>query len=170
MQKQTFSLVLRQKREADQVKKQCKMCGKVTIFTDTTIRRHNANGKFIYQFAIYKCPKNHTWNKKLDTYKSFSEHVDPETLIPTEFETIKESEKIILAELAELAELAVIKCKVTVVEGSFRLDQALASQIEGLSRNEIAQKIKKGSILLNNCLVKPSQKISLHDIILIHLK
>jgi len=167
MQKQTFSLVLCQKRVADQVKKQCKMCGKVTIFTDTTIRRHNANGKYIYQFAIYKCPRNHTWNKKLDTYKSFSEHVEPVTLIPTEFETIKESEKIILAELAELA---IIECKVMVVEGSFRLDQALASQIEGLSRNEIVQKIKKGSILLNNGLVKPSKKISLHDIILIHLK
>lgn len=167
MQKQTFSLVLRQKSEADKVKKQCKMCGKVTIFTDTTIKRHNANGKYIYQFAIYKCPKNHTWNKKLDTYKSFSEHVDPETIIPTEFETIKENEKIIFAELADLD---VIECKVTVVEGSFRLDQALANQIEGLSRNEIVQKIKKGSILLNNGLVKPSQKISLHDTILIHLK
>jgi len=167
MQKQTFSLVLRQKREANQVKKQCKMCGKVTIFTDTTIKRHNANGKYIYQFAIYKCPKNHTWNKKLGTYKSFSEHVDPETLIPTEFDTIKQNEKIILAALADQA---VIECKVTVVEGSFRLDHALASQIEGLSRNEIVQKIKNGSILLNNGLVKPSQKISLHDTIMIHLK
>ncbi|WHY78422.1 cytoplasmic protein [Neobacillus sp. WH10] len=167
MQKQTYSLVLRQEREADQVKKQCKMCGKVTIFTDTTIKRHNANGKSIYQFAIYKCPKNHTWNKKLDTYKSFSEHVDPETLIPTEFDSIKENEKIIFVELVDLD---VIECKVMVVEGSFRLDQALASQIEGLSRNEIVQKIKKGSILLNNGLVKPSQKISLHDTILIHLK
>jgi len=167
MQKQTFSLVLRQNSEANQVKKQCKMCGKVTIFTDTTIKRHNANGKYIYQFAIYKCPKNHTWNKKLGTYKSFSEHVDPETLIPTEFDTIKQNEKIILAALADQA---VIECKVTVVEGSFRLDHALASQIEGLSRNEIVQKIKKGSILLNNGLVKPSQKISLHDTILIHLE
>jgi hypothetical protein len=166
MQKQTFSLVLRQKREADTVKKQCKMCGKVTVFTDTTIRRHNANGKNIYQFAIYKCPKNHSWNKKLDIYKSFTEHVDPETLIPTEFETIKENEKIILQEITEQE---VIEIKVTVVEGSFRLDQTLTSHIEGLCRTEIVHKIKKGLILLNGCLTKPSQKVSLHDTILIHV-
>ncbi|CAH2716729.1 hypothetical protein BACCIP111895_03917 [Neobacillus rhizosphaerae] len=166
MQKQTFSLVLRQKREADTVNKQCKMCGKVTVFTDTTIRRHNANGKNIYQFAIYKCPKNHSWNKKLDIYKSFSEHVDPETLIPTEFETIKENEKI---SLQEITEQQVIELKVTVVEGSFRLDQTLASHIEGISRTEIVHKIKKGLILLNGILTKPSQKVSLHDTISIHV-
>jgi hypothetical protein len=167
MKKQTYSLVLRQKREADNLVKHCKMCGKVTVYTDTTIRRHNANGKNIYQFAIYKCPKNHSWNKKLDIYKSFSEHVDPKTLIPTEFETITETEKITLHGIEEQQ---VIEFKVTVVDGSFRLDQALASHLHGLSRTEIAQKIKNGSILLNNCLSKPSQKLYIHDIILIKVK
>lgn len=38
-------------------KKHCKMCGKLSAFTDTFVRRHNANGKNIYQFAIYKCEK-----------------------------------------------------------------------------------------------------------------
>lgn len=57
------------------VKKHCKMCGKLSVFTDTNVRRHNANGKNIYQFAIYKCEDNHTWNRKLAIYKTFSEHV-----------------------------------------------------------------------------------------------
>ena len=161
MELQTIPMVLRQKREADTIKRNCKMCRKVTTFTDTTIRRHNANGKNIYQFAIYKCPKNHTWNKKLDIYKSYPDHVVPESIIPTEFETIKESEKF------SMQGLSFIEFKVIVVEGIFRLDQALASHIEGLSRTEIIRKIKNGTILLNNNQTKPSQKVNLHDMILI---
>ena len=164
MELQTIPMVLRQKREANTIKRNCKMCRKVTIFTDTTIRRHNANGKNIYQFAIYKCPKNHSWNKKLDIYKSYSDHVVPESLIPTEFETIVENEKI---SMQGLKEQTIIEFKVTVVEGSFRLDQALASYIEGVSRTEIIRKIKSGTILLNNNQTKPSQKVNLHDMILI---
>ena len=164
MELQTIPMVLRQKREANTIKRNCKMCRKVTTFTDTTIRRHNANDKNIYQFAIYKCPKNHTWNKKLDIYKSFSDHVIPESLIPTEFETIIESEKI---SMQGLKEQPVIEFKVTVVEGSFRLDQALASHIEGVSRTEIIRKIKNGTILLNQTQTKPSQKVNLHDTILV---
>jgi predicted RNA-binding Zn-ribbon protein involved in translation (DUF1610 family) len=163
MQTQQYSLLLRQKQEADTVKKQCKMCGKVTIFTDTTIRRHNANGKNIYQFAIYKCPKNHSWNKKLDIYKSFTNHVDPMTLVPSEFMPIEEGEKISLSVSANDS----YEINITAAEGNFRLDRALADHIEGWSRTEIAQKIKSGHILLNNCLTKPSQKLSVHDRILI---
>jgi hypothetical protein len=163
MQTQQYSLVLRQKQEADTVKKQCKMCGKVTIFTDTTIRRHNANGKNIYQFAIYKCPKNHSWNKKLDIYKSFSDHVDPATLVPAEFKAIEAGEKIIL----NVSDNTSYEIKISAANGNFRIDRALADHIEGLSRTEITQKIKSGEILLNDCLTKPSQRLSVHDKILI---
>lgn len=164
MEMLTIPMVLLQKREADTIKRHCKMCKKVTVFSDTTIRRHNANGKYIYQFAIFKCPKNHTWNKKLDIYKSFSDHVIPENLIPTEFETKIETESF---SMQGLKEQRVIEFKVTDVDGSFRLDQALASHIEGLSRTEIIRKIKNGTILLNNENTKPSQKVYLHDTILI---
>jgi hypothetical protein len=163
MQTQQYSLVLRQKQEADTVKKQCKMCGKVTIFTDTTIRRHNANGKNIYQFAIYKCPKNHSWNKKLDIYKSFSDHVDPDTLVPSEFKRIEDGEKISI----DVSKNTSYKINISTADGSFRLDRTLADHLEGWSRTEIAQKIKSGEILLNDCLTKPSQKLSVHDKIFI---
>lgn len=166
MQTEQYSLVLRKKQEADTVKKQCKMCGKVTIFTDTTIRRHNANGKNIYQFAIYKCPKNHSWNKKLDIYKSFSEHVDPANLVATEFNLIQDGEKISLFISTETS----YEINISSAEGSFRLDRTLADYIEDWSRTEIVQKIKNGEILLNNGLTKPSQKLSIHDKILIVVK
>lgn len=161
MQIQQYSLVLQQQRKADSVKKQCKMCGKVTLFTDTTIRRHNANGKNIYQFAIYKCPKNHSWNKKLDIYKTFSDHVDPASLVPTEFKVIKPGEKI------TINPIETIEIKISGVDGNFRLDCTLADHIEGWSRTEITNKIKAGNIRLNNCLTKPSKKLSVHDKILI---
>lgn len=164
MQTKQYAIKLNKKQEADTVRKQCKMCGKVTVFTDTTIRRHNANGKNIYQFAIYKCPKNHSWNKKLDIYKSFSEHVDPATLVPTEFKSIEEGEKITLRSEKEIFEI-----NISTAEGNFRLDRTLADHIEGWSRTEIAQKIKTGKILLNDCLTKPSQKLSVHDKILIRV-
>ncbi|MDR7073068.1 cytoplasmic protein [Fictibacillus barbaricus] len=161
MQTQQHSLVLCRKQEADTVNKQCKMCGKVVTFTDTTIRRHNANGKYIYQFAIYKCPKNHSWNKKLGIYKSFSEHVDPESIVPTEFETVPENKKISISLDDNIYEW--IEITISEVDGHFRLDRTLSDQIEGISRSAISQKIKAGTILLNNCLTKPSQRLSLHD-------
>lgn len=159
MQTKQYSLLLLKKQEADTVKKQCKMCGKVTIFTDTTIRRHNANGKNIYQFAIYKCPKNHSWNKKLDIYKSFTNHVDPSTLVPSEFKSIEKGEKISLS----VSENESYEINITGADGNFRLDRTLADYIEGWSRTEIAQRIKSGTIRLNNCLTKPSQKLVVHD-------
>ena len=64
------------KTNYQQSKRYCKNCRRTTLFTDTNIRRHNANGKNIYRFAIYKCPKNHTWNQKLHIYKSFTDHVE----------------------------------------------------------------------------------------------
>lgn len=163
MQTKQYSIKLNKKHEADTVKKQCKMCGKVTLFTDTTIRRHNANGKNIYQFAIYKCPNNHSWNKKLDIYKSFSEHVDPATLVPTEIRGIEKEEKISL----NISDNTSYEINITGADGNFRLDRTLADHINGWSRTEIAQKIKTGNILLNDCLTKPSQKLSVHDKILI---
>lgn len=166
MQIKQYSLVLREKQEADTVKKQCKMCGKVTVFTDTTIRRHNANGKNIYQFAIYKCPKNHSWNKKLDIYKSFSEHVDPASLVAAEFNHIQDEERISLNGLTETS----YEINITSVEGSFRLDRTLANYIKDLSRTEIVHKIKSGDILLNNSITKPSQKLSIRDKIFIVVK
>ncbi len=166
MQIQQYALALHQQMKADTVKKQCKMCGKVTTFTDTTIRRHNANGKNIYQFAIYKCPKNHSWNKKLNIYKSFTEHVDPLSIIPTSFIEIEPGKKITSMKRGDSA----CEIQITSVNGIFRLDRTLADHLEGWSRTEIAQNIKAGKILLNNCLTKPSQKLSVHDKIFIDVK
>ncbi|MFJ8261021.1 S4 domain-containing protein [Rummeliibacillus sp. NPDC094406] len=139
------------------VKKHCKMCGKLSVFTDTNVRRHNANGKSIYKFAIYKCEKNHTWNKKLAIYKTFSEHV-------AEIEEQKEESSIMSAILpiTSLAEqgVKVIHIVLDDVIGKHRIDKVLANQIEDWSRSQIIEKIEKGTIQLNEQVIKPSSRLS----------
>ncbi|WP_409274731.1 S4 domain-containing protein [Neobacillus sp. SCS-31] len=138
------------------VKKHCKMCGKLSVFTDTNVRRHNANGKSIYQFAIYKCEKNHTWNKKLAIYKTFSEHV-------SEIEEQKEESSIMSAiPIISLAEQGVKEIHIVLddVIGKHRIDKVLANQIGDWSRSKIVEKIEKGTIQLNEQVIKPSSRLS----------
>jgi len=138
------------------VKKHCKMCGKISIFTDTNVRRHNANGKSIYKYAIYKCEKNHTWNKKLAIYKTFSEHV-------ADMEEQKEESSIISAiPISSLAEqgVQVIHIVLDDVIGKHRIDKVLANQIEDWSRSKIIEKIEKGTIQINEQVIKPSSRLS----------
>jgi len=138
------------------VKKHCKMCGTLSVFTDTTVRRHNANGKNIYQYAIYKCKRNHTWNKKLAIYKTFSEHV-------VEIEEQKEDFSILptiaISCLAEQG-LKVIHIVLDDVTGKHRIDKVLANQIDDWSRSQIIKKIEKGTIQLNDKIIKPSARLS----------
>ena len=68
----------------------CHNCGKKVIFRDCLIRRENANGKNISRYAIYKCPQDHTWNKKLADFKSRS-YMQNAPQIIEEFENCIES-------------------------------------------------------------------------------
>ncbi|GAF64672.1 hypothetical protein BTS2_1568 [Bacillus sp. TS-2] len=138
------------------VTKHCKMCGKLSVFTDTKVRRHNANGKSIYQYAIYKCEKNHTWNQKLAVYKTFSEHH-----ARNEEQTVVHSilSEISITSLASKG-IKVIEIGLDDVTGKHRIDQVLANQIDDWSRAQIIEKIKKGAILLNEQVVKPSSRLA----------
>ncbi len=55
--------------EKETTTRYCSGCKKKVTFYDTGVIRRNANGKDIFEFAIHKCDKNHTWNKKLRIYK-----------------------------------------------------------------------------------------------------
>lgn len=138
------------------VEKHCKMCGTLSVFTDTTVRRHNANGKNIYQYAIYKCEKNHTWNKKLAIYKTFSEHVVEMEERKAEFSNLS---TIVISSLAEQG-IKIIHIVLDDVTGKHRIDKVLANQIEDWSRSQIIKKIEKGRIQLNDQIIKPSSTLS----------
>jgi len=151
----TFRWKLSQQTERT-VKKHCKMCGTISVFTNTNVQRHNANGKNIYQYAIYKCEKNHTWNKKLAIYKTFSEHVAE---IEEQKEELSILSTIAISSLAEQG-IKVIHIVLDDVTGKHRIDKMLANQIEDWSRSQIIKKNEKGTIQLNEQVIKPSAILS----------
>ena len=148
------------------IEKYCKNCGCTTLFTDTNIRRHNANGKNIYRFAIYKCPKNHTWNQKLHIYKSFTDHV--ETVDMTEQEQHETNNNISITHYKENG-IAKITIVIDILFGSHRIDKVLSTYISDWSRTIIVDKIKSGHIQLNGQQMKPKKTLSEGDYISICL-
>jgi hypothetical protein len=142
----------------------CRSCGRTVPFFDTSIRRHNANGKNIYRFAIYKCERDHTWNEKLAIYKSFTEHVE----VP-EQETMAENLALPALPVLDYKEQGVQEVRITIesADARYRLDKLLASRLDGWSRSQIVQKIKDGRIRVNQREAKPSAILSASDVIVI---
>lgn len=145
----------------------CKMCGKNSTFTDTNIRRHNSNGKYIYRFAIYKCEDNHTWNKKLDIYKTHRKHERVLGKAISQQGNVLTELPIHLYMEEGISE---VQININNIRGSNRLDSLLAKQIPDWSRTVITAKIREGLILVNEKTVKPSIKLLQHDIVHIFLR
>ncbi len=122
----------------------CHNCGKKVIFRDSLIRRENANGKNISRYAIYKCPQDHTWNKKLADFKSRPDMENAPQIIE-ELENCIESINLqeIFEEGYEKVEIQVI-CLGT----RTRIDKLLSNNIEGLTRSKVERAIKDGVIAL----------------------
>ena len=125
----------------ESVTKYCPQCGRKVSFVDYSKRRHNANGKNIYQFAIYKCANDHTWNKKSDIYKA------------KPFSPVNNSEKEFCSESAEDPPISIGKLRkqeihtlsicIQSVKSPLRLDRALSSKIKDVSRSQIQKLIKQ---------------------------
>ncbi|PES28689.1 cytoplasmic protein, partial [Bacillus thuringiensis] len=75
----------------------------------------------MYRFAIYKCPKDHTWNQKLRIYKAFTDHV--ETVDMKQQDQIETTTTISITKHKEsgIAEITVV---LDIVFGSHRMDKA----------------------------------------------
>lgn len=148
------------------IERHCKNCGQTVRFTDTHIRRHNANGKNVYRFSIYKCERGHTWNKKLAIYKSFREHVEVlEEALPVDT-TGPEPINIIDCQTSGIKELKIF---IEHADTRYRMDKLLAEQLVGWSRTQIVQYIKSGLIRLNDQSTKPRAAVCTHDCICILL-
>ncbi|WP_214480679.1 S4 domain-containing protein [Bacillus sp. SM2101] len=142
-----------------QEQRYCSNCGRVVLYYDTLIRRHNANGKNIYRYAIYKCEKNHTWNKKLEAYKSYTDHIRLNEAVPTDDEV---NTPICYKSLV-VNEIACVQISIIHVIGDFRIDKVLADRLSNISRNEIVKKLQDSLITVNKQHVKPSTRIRSGD-------
>ncbi|KAB3531565.1 S4 domain-containing protein [Alkaliphilus serpentinus] len=149
----------------DRVERYCHNCGKKVIFEDSLKRRQNANGKIIFHFAIYKCPKGHTWNKEIDSFKAVSglENLDGEFL-----EKASRYSDLRIHKLKE-KNLQEVEIFLEVLQEKVRIDKFLAEKIEDVSRNEISKLLENGSIRVNGEAVKRKQSINEKDLILIKI-
>jgi hypothetical protein len=156
LEKFNISWCLRSNISESAIKRYCHNCGKVTLFRDSMERRHNANGKKIYQYAIYKCEKDHTWNLKLSIYKAYTKNIDKKE----EMSVHAPPEAISLPELRE-RDIAEIEIYIIGVEGKWRLDNLLSQKLIGITRSEIVKWMKQGHILVDGVKVKPG--VSIHE-------
>lgn len=130
----------------------CPGCGKKARFIDSLKRRVNANGKDLYEFAIFKCEKDHTWNKPLAQYKPGQEKTEsPKELILTAPEL-----PLLNIGQCQRQEVRTIVITIGTVIGKWRLDKLLAAQIEDCSRTRITQMIENGDILIDGQRVVPA--------------
>ena len=85
MRKICFTWHLIQEDSKIKIARYCPQCRKIVPFTDSFKRRRNNNGKNVHEFAIYKCEKDHTWNRKHATYKAdqvSNRKMDKSTIVP----------------------------------------------------------------------------------------
>lgn len=164
----------------DSVERYCSGCGRKVIFYDSMVRRHNANGKKIYKYAIYKCEKGHTWNKIIDKYFSNNSNIlsDPNSLESNGYAKdkryIKEGNKRIEIEKFSISEYK--KEKIDKVEifiksedCKIRLDKLLNENLLDISRTQIQNKIKVEKILVNNMKTKSKYNLKGGDKITIFI-
>ncbi len=139
--------------------KYCSHCRKKVRFINSNKIRRNANGKNIYEFIIYKCPKDHTWNKK----------VPPKSKKVNEVEPVAMNNKSLIDEIDWFADGVEEKIEIflEIVVGKWRLDKLLAAQLKGMSRSAVSAMIDRGQILLNGNTTKGKSFLKTGDTILL---
>ena len=129
----------------------CPSCGKVVDFKKTDKTRSNSNGKNTYHFEIYKCPNDHTWNKKTKSLASAKNGCEVyQTKTDRLIWNSNEIEESVLISIESIA-------------GKWRLDKLLSDHIYGLSRNRISELIAQGKILVGHQRVRPNYRLKKGD-------
>lgn len=164
------TLFLNWKLEEENVKEEiryCHNCGKKVVFTDSNIRRQNANGKNIYHFAIYKCSKGHTWNKKLEIFKTYEGLENSSEVTDKSDEKSNQIESLNMSQVMKDA-YTQVKIQLYVKE-KIRLDKLLAKYIQDLSRTKIKTLIAGGNFYINDEQIKKNTFINGETNILLKL-
>jgi len=147
--------------EIDSEIRYCHNCGLKVEFKDSMKRRQNANGKNIFYFSIYKCPKGHTWNKAIDTFKTLSGLENTYEEAPY-IESKYEELNILLLKEAGIKEINIL---LKGLSQKIRLDKFLSEKIMDISRTELVKLIDKGLIRINGKIIKAKIPLKEEDII-----
>lgn len=164
----------------DSVERYCSGCGNKVTFYDSMVRRHNANGKKIFKYAIYKCEHGHTWNRMLNKYFS------KESSILSEANSLENNPYMKEDKYKNEGEQRLRIHKFSVLEYSnkniqrvdifiknenckIRLDKLLTENLIDISRTQIQNKIKNENILVNNMKSKPKYFVKHQDKITIFI-
>ncbi|PJI07744.1 MULTISPECIES: S4 domain-containing protein [Clostridium] len=153
------------KNETDHEIRYCHNCGTKVEFKDSLKRRQNANGKNIFYYAIYKCPNGHTWNKKIDTFKTTA-GLKNNYKENNEKENIYENFSIAQVLQDGIDEVQIFLKEMCTKE---RLDKFLAEKIVDFTRGQVVKAIEKGKIKVNGCMVKANVRLRVNDIISLEL-
>lgn len=143
------------------VERYCPNCGKQVLFTDSGKVRRNANGKDIYAFAIYKCPRDHTWNRRIEG--------DP-LLAPGRQKQGPAGPPEELPGLEQLRRQGYTELRITVTgTASERLDRALAARFAELSRTGWQRRIEDGFVTVDGRVVKAGYVVKEESVIVVRL-
>lgn len=164
----------------DSVERYCSSCGRKVIFYDSMVRRHNANGKKIFKYAIYKCEKGHTWNKMLDKYFSNKANIlsNPNSLENNPYRRDNnykrednQEQHIQKISLLEYSKENINKIDIFIrnTNCKIRLDKLLTDNLIDISRTQIQKKIKTVEILVNDKKTKCKYNLKDGDKITIYV-
>jgi hypothetical protein len=151
MRRKTYHWNLKDVSNEGSIMRYCHNCGKSAIFKDSKKRRRNANGKTIFEYAIYKCQKDHTWNLPMSIYKSVS--------YMEQYETGNNVQAMYSDDILNLSKLnnegiKLIEIILEEVTGRWRIDKALGERIQDLSRNKLVELIAQERVLVDGKAVK----------------
>ncbi len=149
---------------SEPVERYCSHCGSKVTFTDSGKRRVNANGKNLYEYAIYKCERDHTWNKILKTNEAVAEVPQyQDSLLGCRNEDI---------ELSRLIKEGTHEIEIILEEviGKWRLDKLLGDKIPDTSRSVICKMIDNGAIRVDRRIVKQNLRLKKHQVITIFVE
>lgn len=152
--------------EIDRAERYCHNCGKQVEFVDSLKRRQNANGKNIFHFAIFKCPKGHTWNKRIDIFKAIAGLKNDG--VKLELGEMRYDE----LSIANLIEEGIyeVEIYINILEQKVRVDKFLSSRIQDITRAEITKLINEGFIKINGNKVKTKTALKEKDIIMLDIR
>lgn len=160
MTKAVYHWDLRNFSDVHSLERYCHNCGRKVIFTDSRRRRRNANGKTIYEYAVYRCEQGHTWNMPVNIYKATQnrEYREKDCLD----EVIgDEASGFGIIHFGELKNEGVNEIEIILgeVAGRWRIDKLLGERIQDISRTKICQLIRLGRVFVDGNAVKPNYSV-----------